>query len=74
MATPSSVYEVIAITLALVALILWLAVSAERRYHRLPLVTASVLVLSLMWGHEQVWAVLWALALRIQGLLSALAG
>ena len=69
---PTPVDDLIAIPLALAALILWLAVSVERRFHRWPWVTVGLMLLVSLLGVEQVWPLLAALASMVQRLLDAL--
>lgn len=69
---PYPVEDLIAIPLALAALILWLAVSVERRFHRWPWVTVGLLLLISLQGVEHVWPPLVALARMVQRLLDAL--
>lgn len=69
---PYPVEDLIVIPLALAAVILWLAVSIERRFHRWPWVSAGVLLLISLLGVEQVWPLLVALARMVQRLLEGL--
>ena len=66
---PSPIYDLIAIELALAVLILWLAITFERRFHRLPIITGAVLLLITFLGLEQVWRPLAALARMLHALL-----
>ncbi|MBK5938240.1 hypothetical protein [Halochromatium roseum] len=69
---PSPVEDLIAIQLALAALIVWLVVSIERRFHRWPLITAASLLLILLVWPQPLWRALWTLAWRLQALLEDL--
>ena len=69
---PSPIDYLIAPVLALAALLLWLAISVERHFHRWPFVTAGILLLILTFGHEHAWRPLAVMARMLHALLEGL--